>query len=62
MLNAANEIAVEAFLAGKTSFAGIWQMVEQVLCRHERMEIGGLDDILAVDQWAREAAAQCCGV
>ena len=61
VLNAANEIAVEAFLAGKTNFSGIWQTVEQVLGRHERMEIGGLDDILAVDQWARGAAAQCCG-
>ncbi len=60
VLNAANEIAVEAFLAGKTSFSGIWQTVEQVLSRHDRMEIGGLDDILAVDQWAREAARQCC--
>jgi 1-deoxy-D-xylulose-5-phosphate reductoisomerase len=60
VLNAANEIAVDAFLAGKTSFAGIWQTVEQVLGRHERMELGGLEDILAVDQWARMAAAQCC--
>ena len=59
VLNAANEIAVEAFLAGRTSFSGIWQTVEQVLGRHERMAIGGLDDILAVDQWAREAASQC---
>ena len=61
VLNAANEIAVESFLAGKIRFSGIWQMVEQVLCRHERMEIGGLDGVLAVDQWAREAASQCCG-
>lgn len=60
VLNAANEIAVEAFLAGRISFSGIWQTVEQVLSRHERMQIGGLDDILAVDQWARTAAAQCC--
>jgi len=60
VLNAANEIAVEAFLAGKICFSGIWQIVEQVLSRHERMEIGGLDDLLAVDQWTRVAAAQCC--
>jgi 1-deoxy-D-xylulose-5-phosphate reductoisomerase len=60
VLNAANEVAVDAFLAGRTGFAGIWQTVEQVLGRHERMEIGGLDDVLAVDQWARIAAEQCC--
>ena len=60
VLNAANEIAVEAFLAGKTNFSGIGQTVEQVLSRHENMAIGSLDDILAVDQWARTAAAQCC--
>jgi 1-deoxy-D-xylulose-5-phosphate reductoisomerase len=60
VLNAANEVAVDAFLAGRTGFAGIWQTVEQVLGRHECMEIGGLDDVLAVDQWARIAAEQCC--
>ncbi|MEI6210788.1 MAG: 1-deoxy-D-xylulose-5-phosphate reductoisomerase [bacterium] len=62
VLNAANEIAVEAFLGGKITFSGIWQTVEQVLGRHERMEGSSLDEILAVDQWARTAAAQCCEV
>ncbi|MEI8242418.1 MAG: 1-deoxy-D-xylulose-5-phosphate reductoisomerase [bacterium] len=61
VLNAANEIAVEAFLAGKTSFSGIWQTVEQVLSRHERRAVNGLDDIVAVDRWARGAASPCCG-
>lgn len=61
VLNAANEIAVETFLAGKMAFSGIWQTVEQVLSRHDRMEISHLDDVLSVDQWARAAAAQCCG-
>jgi len=60
VLNAANEVAVEAFLAGRINFSGIWRTVEQVLSRHARQAAGGLDDILAADRWAREAATQCC--
>ncbi len=60
VLNAANEVAVEAFLAGRMNFSGIWRTVEQVLGRHTRQAAGGLDEILAADRWAREAAAQCC--
>jgi 1-deoxy-D-xylulose-5-phosphate reductoisomerase len=60
VLNAANEVAVEAFLAGRLNFSGIWQTVEHVLSRHERLPATSLDDLLAVDHWAREAATQCC--
>lgn len=56
VLNAANEVAVDAFLSGRIGFAGIWQTVERVLERHSGRPVEELDDVLAVDRWAREAA------
>jgi 1-deoxy-D-xylulose-5-phosphate reductoisomerase len=60
VLNAANEVAVEAFLNGRIAFAGIWHKVEQVLSSHSIRPVRELADILAVDQWARQQAEACC--
>jgi len=54
--NAANEAAVDAFRAGKLRFHEIVQRVEGVLSRHTYKECPGLDELLAVDAWARTAA------
>ncbi len=56
VLNAANEIAVSAFLEKRMSFPGIWQTVAQVMDRHRSVAQPDLDAILAADQWAREEA------
>ncbi len=61
VLNAANEIAVAAFLAERLSFSGIWQTVEQVMNRHASVADASLDAILAADQWARAEAAGLVG-
>jgi 1-deoxy-D-xylulose-5-phosphate reductoisomerase len=53
VLNATNEIAVSAFLDGKTSFPQIWQTVAEVMNRHRSIAHPDLDAILAADQWAR---------
>ncbi len=57
VLNAANEIAVSAFLEKRLTFPGIWQVVEQVMNRHASIADASLDAILAADQWARAEAA-----
>lgn len=57
VMNAANEIAVAAFLDRKLSFPGIWQTVEHVMSKHQPVAHSGLDAILAADSWARETAA-----
>jgi len=58
VLNAANEIAVSAFLEKRLPFPGIWGVVEQVMNRHTPVAEPDLNAILAADQWARwEAAA-----
>ena len=58
VLNAANEIAVERFLAGELPFTGIVDMVSRVLERHagQVRAIDSVDDALAWDQWARNEA------
>ena len=54
VLNAANEIAVAAFLAGRLNFDGIAGVIESVLQRHAVGQVRSLDDALAADAWARE--------
>jgi 1-deoxy-D-xylulose-5-phosphate reductoisomerase len=58
VLNAANEIAVPAFLDGKIPFPEIWGIVEAVMHRHQTVEHPHLDDILKADSWARTTAAE----
>jgi 1-deoxy-D-xylulose-5-phosphate reductoisomerase len=54
--NAANEVAVECFLAGRLRFDGIWAVVEQVLAQHPQQPHPDLEAILAGDAAARRAA------
>ncbi len=57
-LNAANEIAVEAFLAGQTDFYGITNLVAQVLERHENCARPDLANVLDADATARKRARE----
>ena len=57
VLNAANEVAVEAFCKGNLRFDQISQAVAQVMERHQRTDHPTLDQILAADQWARQETA-----
>ena len=54
--NAANEIAVAAFIEGRLSFPGIWQTVARTMEVHQAEPHAGLDAILAADAWARKKA------
>jgi 1-deoxy-D-xylulose-5-phosphate reductoisomerase len=56
VLNAANEVAVAAFLAGRLGFAGIPGLIGAVLERHEKQAAGSLDVVLEADRWARDLA------
>lgn len=57
MYNAANEVAVQAFVEGRLSFPGIWQTVEKVLAASRPRDYeGNLGIILEDDAWAREEA------
>jgi len=56
VLNAANEVAVERFLAGEIPFTGIFRVVSAVMERHDPVLRPDLAAILAADRWARTAA------
>jgi 1-deoxy-D-xylulose-5-phosphate reductoisomerase len=56
VLNAANEIAVEAFLTGQLAFTGIPRLVERVMDAHRGERGTSLEVIREVDRWARECA------
>ncbi|MBA4161245.1 MAG: 1-deoxy-D-xylulose-5-phosphate reductoisomerase [Novosphingobium sp.] len=58
VLNAANEVAVAAFLGGQVSFTRIAVMVETMISRYEPAAPASLDDVIAVDAEARVLARE----
>lgn len=54
VLNAADEVAVEAFLENKIKFTKIFDVVEQVVLKHKLIHRPTLNQILDCDRWARE--------
>jgi 1-deoxy-D-xylulose-5-phosphate reductoisomerase len=60
LMNAANEIAVAAFLNGQLGFLQIVQVVEQVLEINGSLAMTGLDDLFAYDALARRQAQDVC--
>ena len=55
-LNAANEVAVEAFLAGRIGWLAIAEVVGETLDAHEATKLVEVEDVLAADAAARRAA------
>jgi 1-deoxy-D-xylulose-5-phosphate reductoisomerase len=58
VLNAANEVAVGAFLDRRLGFLGIVRLVREVLDRHAARPVRSLDDVLEGDRFARRAAEE----
>jgi len=56
VLNAANEVAVAAFLQGRLGFMGIPATVEATMAAHQPQPLESLEQILAVNRWARDFA------
>ena len=54
--NAANEVAVEAFLAGRLPFVAVVDVVAEVLGEHTVGNVASLVDVEQADAWARERA------
>jgi 1-deoxy-D-xylulose-5-phosphate reductoisomerase len=55
-MNAANEVAVEAFLNGGIRFVDIPEVIRHTMEAHTHREIEDLEDALEADRWAREKA------
>jgi len=57
-LNAANEVAVEAFLEERIGFMGIPAVIEEILDTHSPLIPDNLEDYLAVDEAVRKQAKE----
>ena len=56
VLNAANEVAVEAFCERQLSYLGITETVAAVMAAHDLVAQPAMGEILEADSWARKAA------
>ena len=58
VLNAANEVAVDAFLHDDCSFTDIDRIVESCMDAHDMQAVDSFEQLRDIDAWAREKAAQ----
>lgn len=58
VMNAANEVAVAAFLGGQGSYLGIAECVEAVMNAHEVQPVESIEQLEAIDAWARAQATR----
>ncbi len=58
VLNASNEVAVEAFADGKIGFKDISLLVREILSFHRTQEVNSIEDVLEADRWARARALE----
>ncbi|MHC4624076.1 MAG: 1-deoxy-D-xylulose-5-phosphate reductoisomerase [Planctomycetota bacterium] len=59
VFNAANEAAVEEFLAGRIRFANIIELIEHCLNKHSVTTHVSLEELLEADAWARKEVTEC---
>jgi 1-deoxy-D-xylulose-5-phosphate reductoisomerase len=58
VLNAANEVAVEAFLAGRLEFLKVPRVIQKVMKTHQPLRLNSIEDVLQAHSWAREEAQE----
>ncbi|MGR3178632.1 MAG: 1-deoxy-D-xylulose-5-phosphate reductoisomerase [Candidatus Anammoxibacter sp.] len=58
-LNAANEVAVDAFLNNQIKFTDITKLVKMAMMNHTVINNPTLDDVIASDSWARQEVYKC---
>ena len=56
VMNAANEVAVQAFLERRIGFLGIFKLISSTMGLHTRIDKPDLSGIIEADHWARETA------
>jgi 1-deoxy-D-xylulose-5-phosphate reductoisomerase len=58
VLNAANEVAVEAFLDGMIRFIDIPVIIEKTMSAHTAQKLSTIEEVLLVDRWGRGKARE----
>lgn len=61
VLNAANEVLVDAFLRGHLPWLGIVDTLRDVVAAHDGVAHPSLEDVLSVEEWARAHASEAVG-
>jgi len=61
VMNAANEIAVDAFLNGRIAFLQIAEVIERTMDAHQAHALKSIDEVLLADAWGRDTARTICG-
>ncbi|BCX48470.1 1-deoxy-D-xylulose 5-phosphate reductoisomerase [Haloferula helveola] len=61
VFNAANEVAVDAFVDRRIGFTDIWRVVEETMDAHQQGDAGSLEGLIAADAWARGRAEESVG-
>lgn len=62
VMNAANEVAVEAFLKGKIGFTDIAMSIARTMDSHESQSLATVEDVLSFDLWARGKTRELLGL
>jgi 1-deoxy-D-xylulose-5-phosphate reductoisomerase len=62
VLNAANEVVVDAFLKGQIRFPQIATTCRQILEHHSFDAQPSLEQLLMIDRWARQETRKCIGI
>ena len=60
VMNAANEIAVDAFLEGRLNFVQIAETIERTMNAHSACCLRSIEEVLKADLWGRETAREIC--
>jgi 1-deoxy-D-xylulose-5-phosphate reductoisomerase len=62
VMNAANEVAVEAFLAGRIRFTEIPVVIEKTMAGHDPHAFSTIEDVLHADRWGRGRAREIVSI
>lgn len=61
VMNAANEVAVEAFLSGKIKFTEIVDFIEKTMDSHTPHPLKSIEEVLLADKWSRDKTRELLG-
>ena len=56
VINAANDVCVEAFLKGKIAFTDIADIIEKVMNKHDNIKAESIEHVLSISDWAKSEA------
>jgi 1-deoxy-D-xylulose-5-phosphate reductoisomerase len=61
VLNAADEVAVAAFIAGRIKFTGIPKVIEKTMAAYKgKKALPSFKEVLEIDAWAKSKAEEAC--